>query len=132
MTNAFVYPGGLTMDTNGQSVTIAQSLTAPTGYGIGVDGSTISVTGGSGGSGYIAPPVVTFAAPANGVAATGVAVLSGGTVTGITITSPGSGYTSGGTVAVTFNGGSNASARPRPPPAASMFSPTRRTPAADW
>ena len=117
--NAFVYGGGLTVDTNGQNVTIGQALTPPTGYGIGVDGSTIPVA--NGGLGYLAAPVVTFAAPASGVAATGVAVInSNGTVTGITITSPGSGYTSGQSVAVTFNTGSSAddalSRRPRPQP----------------
>ena len=105
--NAFVYGGGLTVDNNSTSITIGQALAPPTGFGIGADGSTIPVA--SGGSGYIAPPVVTFAAPASGVAATGVAVLSGGVVTGIIITSPGSGYTNGQSVAVTFNGGSNTS-----------------------
>ena len=109
LTNAYVYPGGLTVDTNGQSVAISQNLTAPAGYGVGTSGSTLSVA--SGGSGYIAPPVVTFAAPAaGGVPATGVAVINGsGTVTGITITSPGSGYASGENVAILFNGGDNSS-----------------------
>ena len=106
LTNAFVYPGGITVDTNNQNVTIGQALTAPAGFGIGASGGTIAVA--SGGSGYIAPPVVSFAAPAGGVPATGVAVINGaGTVTGIVITSPGSGYTSSQSVAVTFNGGNN-------------------------
>jgi autotransporter-associated beta strand protein len=104
--NAMVYPAGVTVDTNNQSITIGQALTAPAGFGVGLSGGSIAVA--SGGSGYIAPPVVSFAAPASGVAATGVAVLTNGVVTGITITSPGSGYTSGQSVAVTFNGGSNA------------------------
>ena len=109
LTNAFVYPGGLNLDTNGQSVTIGQALTFPIGYGLGLSGSTISVS--SGGSGYIAPPVVTFAPPAGGgVAATGVAQINAnGTVTGITITSPGSGYGNDESVAVSFNGNSNTS-----------------------
>ena len=108
--HAFVYPGGLTVvNNNSSSITIGQALTAPTGYGVGLSGGSIAVS--SGGSGYIAPPVVTFAAPASGVAATGVANLTNGVVTSITITSPGSGYTSGQSVAVTFNtGGSSANA----------------------
>ena len=107
--NAFIYSKGLTVDTNGQSVTIAQALTAPAGFGVLASGSTLAVA--SGGSGYIAPPLVTFAAPSGGgVRATGLATIdANGTVTGITITSPGSGYTSGEAVAVSFNQGSNAS-----------------------
>jgi autotransporter-associated beta strand protein len=110
LTNAFVYPGGLTFDTNGQNVTIGQVLTLPAGYGVGATGSTLTVAN-SGGSGYVAPPVVSFAAPAGGgVAATGVATINAsGSVTGITITSPGSGYASGESVAVTFNGNNNKS-----------------------
>lgn len=108
LTNAFVYPGGLTFDTNAQKVTVGQSLTAPTGYGIGTTGSTIPVASG-GGAGYLAPPIVTFAAPTSGVAATGVATLTNGVVTGITITSPGEGYTNGQAVAVTFNASDNSS-----------------------
>ena len=112
VTNAFVYPGGLNLNTKGNSVTIAPALAAPTGYGVGTSLSTISVA--SGGSGYVGAPVVMFAPPAGGgVPATGVATMSGtdgtGYVTGITITSPGSGYASGENVAVSFNGGSNAS-----------------------
>ena len=107
MDNAFLYPGGVTIDPNNQNVTIGQTLSAPAGYGVGTSGGTIFVA--SGGSGYLAPPVVTFAAPAGGVAATGVAQIDGnGTVTGILVTSPGSGYTNGQSVAVSFNGGNNA------------------------
>jgi fibronectin-binding autotransporter adhesin len=109
LSNAFVYPGGLTFDPNGQSVAIGQTLTAPAGYGVGASGSTISVA--AGGNGYVAAPLVFFAAPASGgVAATGVATINGsGAVTGITITSPGSGYASGESVAVNFNAGDNTS-----------------------
>ncbi len=108
VSNALVYGGGVTVDTNGTSVTIGQALSAPTGFGIGTSGGTITIASG-GGAGYIAPPVVTFAAPASGRAATGVALLQGnGRVTGHFITSPGSGYTTGQSVAVTFNAGNNA------------------------
>ena len=107
--NAFVYSGGFKVDTNGQSVTIAQPLTAPAGYGVLASGSTITVA--SGGSGYIAPPVVRFSVPAGGgVAATGLAAVdANGTVTGITITSPGSGYSQNESVTVTYNSGTNVS-----------------------
>ena len=55
--------------------------------------------------------MVTFAAPAGGgVAATGVASIdANGTVTAVTITSPGSGYGNDEHVAVTFNRGNNMS-----------------------
>jgi autotransporter-associated beta strand protein len=107
--NAFVYSKGLTVDTNGQSVTIGQALAAPVGYGILTSGSTLAVA--SGGAGDVAPPLVTFAAPAGGgVAATGLATINAnGTVTGITITSAGSGYAANETVAVAFNDGDNTS-----------------------
>ena len=47
------------------------------------------------GTGYVTAPTVTFSAPqmAGGTTATGVAVITGGVVTGVTITNPGSGYT---------------------------------------
>jgi hypothetical protein len=103
--NMFIHSGGLTVNTAGQDVTIGQAMTAPAGFGVGASGSTIAVA--SGGTGYVGAPVVLFAAPAGGgVAATGVATInSSGTVTGITVTSPGSGYASGESVAVTFNSG---------------------------
>ena len=44
------------------------------------------------GSGYVSPPIVTISDP-NGMGATAVAVISGGSLTGITITNPGVGYT---------------------------------------
>ena len=52
------------------------------------------------GTGYVTAPTVTFSAPqmAGGTTATGVAVITGGVVTGVTITNPGSGYTSAPTV----------------------------------
>ncbi len=107
LTNTFIYPGGLTLDTNGLSITISQAMSAPAGNGVGATGSTIAVA--SAGSGYLAPPVVTFSPPTSGVAATGVAVVSGGSIAGIIITSPGSGYTSGQPVTVAFNGNTNSS-----------------------
>lgn len=73
-----------------------------------------SVTIGAGGTGYIpAETTVTFSAPniAGGIQATGTAVISGGVVTGVTITNAGSGYTSAPTVTIASSGsGANATA----------------------
>lgn len=52
-----------------------------------------SVTITSAGSGYTAPPVVTFSAPGSGVTALGTSTIQNGAVTAVTITNPGSGYT---------------------------------------
>ena len=58
----------------------------------------------SGGSGYTSPPTVTFSDPSEswGVKATGVARLTGGSVTSVDMISNGRGYT--GTPTVTFTG----------------------------
>jgi hypothetical protein len=69
--------------------------TNPTGFGdhLGLGVKTIAVT--SGGSGYTAAPAVTIAPPPNGpnaAPATAVAVMTGDTVKGVIITSPGNGY----------------------------------------
>ena len=58
----------------------------------------------SGGSGYTTPPTVTFSDPSEswGVKATGVARLTGGSVTSVDMISNGRGYT--GTPTVTFTG----------------------------
>ena len=55
------------------------------------------------GGGYVTAPTVTFGAPqlAGGTTATGIAVITGGAVTGVTITNPGSGYSAA--PAVTFS-----------------------------
>ncbi|HEY0371298.1 MAG TPA: DUF11 domain-containing protein, partial [Thermoanaerobaculia bacterium] len=55
------------------------------------------------GTGYTTA-TVTFAAPPAGVTATGTAVVYNGSIVGITITNPGSGYTSAPTVTITGNG----------------------------
>ena len=65
--------------------------------------SGITVT--TGGTGYIPSETsVVFSAPASGITAQGVPVLSGGVLTGVTITNPGSGYTAVPTVTVTSSG----------------------------
>lgn len=89
----YVYPCGLTIDTNGNAVTISPALQAPAGSGV----ATIPMT--SAGSGYIGAPFVSLSG--NGTGATAVAnMVDDGTGTGtygigsITITCPGRGYTS--------------------------------------
>lgn len=57
----------------------------------------------NGGTGYTSATVA-IAAPASGVQATATAVLSGGVVTSITITNPGSGYVAGDAATVTITG----------------------------
>lgn len=62
-----------------------------------------TVTIGNGGQYYLSslPPTVTFSAPTSGTTATGTAVVSAtGLITGITITDPGSGYTSAPTITI--------------------------------
>ena len=114
--SAYVYPDGLTIDTNANAVTISQALLAPSGNGV----TTIPVT--SSGSGYIGAPYVALSG--NGTGATAVANMvddgSGrGTykVDSITVTCPGRDYTvinsatlsgglpSGGTAAVLNSAG---------------------------
>lgn len=70
-----------------------------------------NTSGLSGGSGYTTAPSVTFSpAPAGGVTATGIATVTGGAVTGITITNRGS-YPDGSTPTISFGGpGSGAAA----------------------
>jgi autotransporter-associated beta strand protein len=99
LTNAYVYGGGATIDTNGENVTITQGLEAPAGNGL----STVTVD--NGGSGYRSAPVVMISG-GGGTGATAVAQInSSGVVTGVTITNPGTGYTSAPTIELIANGG---------------------------
>jgi autotransporter-associated beta strand protein len=105
---AYIYSGGLTVDTNGFNSTINGALLAPTGEGV----STIAVT--SGGSGYIGAPLIKITG-GTGVGATAVANmvddgLGNGTfsIGSITITNPGTGYVNGDTLTLAF--GDNTSA----------------------
>jgi autotransporter-associated beta strand protein len=98
VTRATVYSGGATIDDGGNTVTIRQALAAPNDYGV----SGITFT--AGGSGYVAPPIVTLY-NGSGSNATAVASISGGSVTGFTITSPGTGFSPGDTVSVGLSGG---------------------------
>lgn len=76
-------------------------------YGMTTGANVTSV-----GSGYTSTPAVVFAAPttAGGVTATGVAIVTNGTVTQIQVTNGGSGYTSAPAVTFTGGGGTGAAA----------------------
>ncbi len=86
LTNAYVYSGGGTVSNGGNSITIAQNLIAPTGNGVSAAGLIIT------GSGFLDTPLVSITG--DGVGAKAVANIdAGGNLTGITITNPGTGYT---------------------------------------
>ncbi len=104
--SAAVFNGGAIIDDNGHAVSLTQPMTAPIGYGV----SSISLA--NGGSGYIAPPIVTISG-GTGSNATAIATISSaGVVTGITITSPGQGYTAGDSLWVNFIGGGSMVVQP--------------------
>ncbi len=95
LTNAFIYPAGAIINSN-FNITIPQPLLAPTDSGV------VSVDIAGGGAGYQCPPIVQFTGGAGTSSASAVAIVSGGTITGIIITNPGT-YTVAPTVA--FFGG---------------------------
>jgi autotransporter-associated beta strand protein len=103
--SAVVYPGGAVIDTTNASITITQSLMAPVGYGI----SAIPLI--SNGAGYIGAPLVNI----TGGSGTGVTAIASvdltdgsptkGRVTGITMTSKGTGYKNTDVLTVALSGG---------------------------
>lgn len=102
---AFLYSGGLTVDTNSLNSTIPGILSAPTGMGL----ASIAVT--SGGSGYIGAPMIKISG-GSGAGATAIAnMVDDGNgllrVGSITITNPGIGYQAND--ALTFTFGDNSS-----------------------
>jgi autotransporter-associated beta strand protein len=101
----FIYPGGATIDDGGFAIVDSNPLQAPTGYGV----SSISL--GSGGAGYLGPPLVSIIG-GTGAGASAIAQVdsTSGAVTNILITNPGSGYVSGDVLTVTFIGGGGSGA----------------------
>jgi hypothetical protein len=96
------FSGGLTFDTSGFAVTVASPFLVA--GGAGVTQADLSITGGSG---YVGAPAVLFSSTdvtPGGSPAAGYAVVSGGAVTGIVITSPGT-YAPGITPTVSLIGG---------------------------
>jgi fibronectin-binding autotransporter adhesin len=81
------YAGGGTIDTNGQNITIGQNLLAPTGNGVATSGTFTPITG------LVGAPYVQVLGTGTGATAQAIFNPSTGTVTGITVTNPGNGYT---------------------------------------
>jgi fibronectin-binding autotransporter adhesin len=91
------YAGGATIDTNGASVTIGQSLLAPIGNGVAVDSfSTLT--------GLVGAPYVRVVGTGTGATAQAIYDPDTGSMTGITVTNPGVGYTGTPTFQI-FGGG---------------------------
>jgi fibronectin-binding autotransporter adhesin len=104
-TTNYIYSEGARIDTDGNDVTIASALDAPTGNGVA------SIALMDGGSGYIGIPIVKFDnTGTGGSGATAVANFdkATGTVTGITITNPGTGYASAPTATLVGGGATTA------------------------
>jgi autotransporter-associated beta strand protein len=85
----YFYSGGGTIDDNGQIITIAQPLLAPTGNGV------VSIPVTAAGSNYIVPPHVVIT-DGTGAGASAYATINptNGALTGVVVTSPGNNYTS--------------------------------------
>jgi autotransporter-associated beta strand protein len=100
-----VYPGGGTIDTAGMNGQVGTPLAGPSGLGV----AAIAVS--SGGSGYLAPPLVTFTGGGGGSGAVAWAeVNSTGAVTAVTILNPGRAYTTRPVITFTGGGGTGAAA----------------------
>ena len=98
LNNAYVYPGGANIDSQGFNVTIGQALVAPAGNGV------TGIPVANGGTGYLTPPIVQITG-GGGTNATAIAVTNGvGAVASILITSPGVNYTSAPTVTLLGGG----------------------------
>ena len=99
LNQATVYGGGLTVNDNNTAITIGQALLAPTGNGV----VSIAV---SGATNYIGAPYVQISGGNPTTPATAIANWDGsGTISTITITDPGTGYTSLPTVTLVDGGG---------------------------
>ena len=92
------YAGGATIDTNGNAVTIGQNLLAPAGNGVAVSADFSPITGLIG-----APFVLVTGGGGTGATAQAIFDAATGTVTGITVTNPGVGYS--GTLTFQMVGG---------------------------
>jgi autotransporter-associated beta strand protein len=98
LTGAYVYPGGGTIDSQGNNITIAQNLVVPTGNGV------TSIPVNAVGAGYVTPPIVKISG-GGGTNATAIALTNGvGQVASILITSPGVNYTTAPTVTLVGGG----------------------------
>jgi len=103
LTNAYVYSGGAVIDSQGYNIAIAQPLLAASGTGV------VTIPVSASGSGYLSAPIVKITG-GSGSGATAIATISSGTISGITITNPGTGYSPSDTLTFTLVGGNPASA----------------------
>lgn len=102
LNNAYVFPGGAKIDSQGFNVTVGQDLIVPTGNGV------TSIPVATGGAGYVTLPIVEITG-GGGTSATAIALTNGvGAVSSILITSPGVNYTSAPTVTLLGGGYTNA------------------------
>jgi autotransporter-associated beta strand protein len=110
LAHAYIYPKGAKIKVEaGHSSQINQVFEDPTGNGL----TTASISITNGGSGYVAPPLVTFNGSGDG--ATAIATIdSAGRVNGIIITNPGTGYAFAPDIYLTGGGGINATASANP------------------
>ena len=107
------YNGGVTFNiADGSTIsdTVSANILATANNGLYPSGGVLSIASG-GGSGYVGAPVVTVSG-GGGTGATAVANVVGGVITGVTITSPGQGYTAGSTISFAFNGGGSTNVAP--------------------
>ena len=98
--SAYVYGGGAVIDSQGFTVSVAQKLLAPGGYGVsGIDLGAPVV-------GYLGAPYVSITG-GSGVGATAAALFdyTQGAVTGVVVTCAGTGYQAGDVVTATLIGG---------------------------
>jgi len=110
LAGAYIYGGGATINNNGAALTIAQPLLAPGGYGVHAIGLA------SGGTGYIAPPIVTISGGAgNGATAVAQINLVTGAVTNLLVTCAGNGYLNTDTLTVVLAGGGGSGATANTP-----------------
>ncbi len=98
-----VYNGGVVLDTQGYTTTAAASMASATGNGINPVGGVLTVES-NGGAGYIGAPLVTVYG-GSGSGAMALATISGGVVTNVILTCPGSDYQVGDVVSFVFSGG---------------------------
>ena len=105
LTAATIYPGGATIDTTNNTITVNQAMVSPAGFGLA--GFNLV----SGGAGYIGAPTV-LVSGGSGTGATAIAQVdlntaspTYGQVTGLQVTSAGFGYQAGDTLTASLGGG---------------------------
>jgi autotransporter-associated beta strand protein len=99
-----VFKGGVTIDSQTNTATLAAKLLGTVGSGVYPAGGLITVPG-NGGAGYLGAPIVTNATSGAGTGLQAVATVVNGVVTNVIITCPGQNYAAGDTVTFGFESG---------------------------